>query len=196
MNLPNQLTVARLILTIVFVGVLSSSIPYAATIGTVLFIVAAFTDMLDGILARKLGLITDFGKLMDPLADKVLMCSTFILLVELDQLRAWVVAIILTREFLVTGLRLLASSKGQVLAADSLGKWKTILQMVTAIYLLVFLAAREGGLFGLLAPLYETRLLGPALMQPILVGLTLFFTVVSGLSYLVKNWTILRESND
>jgi CDP-diacylglycerol--glycerol-3-phosphate 3-phosphatidyltransferase len=196
MNLPNQLTVARLILTIVFVGVLSSSIPYAATIGAVLFIIAAFTDMLDGILARKLGLITDFGKLMDPLADKVLMCSTFILLVELDQLRAWVVAVILTREFLVTGLRLLASSKGQVLAADSLGKWKTILQMVTAIYLLVFLAAREGGLFGLLSPLYETRLLGPALMQPILVGLTLFFTVVSGLSYLLKNWTLLRESND
>jgi CDP-diacylglycerol--glycerol-3-phosphate 3-phosphatidyltransferase len=196
MNLPNQLTVARLFLTIVFVGVLSSSIPYAATIGAILFIIAALTDMLDGILARKLGLITDFGKLMDPLADKVLMCSTFVLLVELDQLRAWVVAVILTREFLVTGLRLLASSKGLVLAADSLGKWKTILQMVTAIYLLVLLASSEGAVFGIFNPLYQTRILGPALMQPILVGLTLFFTVVSGLSYLVKNWTLLRESND
>ncbi|MEM7146693.1 MAG: CDP-diacylglycerol--glycerol-3-phosphate 3-phosphatidyltransferase [Verrucomicrobiota bacterium] len=196
MNLPNQLTVARLILTIIFVGVLSSSMPHAATIGAILFIIAALTDMLDGILARKMGLITDFGKLMDPLADKVLMCSAFVLLVELDQLRAWVVAIILTREFLVTGLRLLATSKGLVLAADSLGKWKTIFQMVTAVYLLVFLAAQENGLFGFLKPAYETSILGPKLMSPVLVGLTLFFTVVSGIAYLLKNLEVLRASEN
>jgi CDP-diacylglycerol--glycerol-3-phosphate 3-phosphatidyltransferase len=198
MNLPNQLTVARLFLTIIFVAVLSSSIPFATTIGAILFIIAAITDLLDGILARKLGLITDFGKLMDPLADKVLMCSAFVLLVGRDQypLQAWVVAVILTREFLVTGLRLLATSKGLVLAADSLGKWKTILQIVTAIYLLVLPAAAEGGVFGIFYPLYQTRILGPAFMQPVLVGLTLFFTVVSGLSYLLKNKDVLRQDDE
>ena len=123
MNLPNKLTVGRLILTAIFVAVVSiQDLPHRYTIGVVLFVVAAFTDFLDGYLARKHGLITNFGKLMDPLADKVLMCSAFVILTRHGQLAAWVVIAIIAREFLVTGLRLVASSQGSVLAADSMGK--------------------------------------------------------------------------
>src|SRR6187402_2465491 len=111
MNLPNQLTVARLFITVLFVAALSVEFPGNKIAALVLFLAATLTDYLDGVIARKWNLITDFGKLMDPLADKVLTASVFICLIPFGALPAWVVIIIISREFLITGLRLLASSK-------------------------------------------------------------------------------------
>src|SRR6056297_435398 len=144
MNLPNQLTVARLFLSFLFVALLSiEEVEFMRTAALLVFVIAAITDFLDGYLARKHQLITNFGKLMDPLADKVLMCAGFVLLTRLELIPAWMVVAILSREFLVTGLRLLASAEGVVLAAEALGKYKTILQIVTIIYFLIYLASLD-----------------------------------------------------
>ncbi|MEX2580171.1 MAG: CDP-diacylglycerol--glycerol-3-phosphate 3-phosphatidyltransferase [Verrucomicrobiales bacterium] len=197
MNLPNQLTVARLVLTLVFVGLLSIEGAdfaggFAKTAALLVFAVAAATDFLDGYLARKHGMITTFGKLMDPLADKVLMCAGFVLLTRLELIPAWVVILILSREFLVTGLRLLASAEGVVLAAENVGKYKTIAQIVTILYFLVFLASQEPAL-GWLKPLFSASYLGPEHLGVLLVGLSLVLTLWSGLSYVWKNRQLLRD---
>ena len=186
MNLPNQLTVARLLLTLIFVVVLSIEIPYKYTTALALFVIASITDYLDGKIARERNLITNFGKLMDPLADKVLVAGAFVMLCAADYFPAWVLVLILTREFLVTGLRLVASSQGVVLSADALGKWKTITQMLTAIYLLVFLCAQEGAL-KFLAPLFQAPFLGPTQFGYLLISLTLLSTVISGWNYVWNN---------
>ncbi len=191
MNLPNQLTVARLVLTMLFVAVLSLETPYAHTAALALFVIASITDYLDGKIARERNLITNFGKLMDPLADKVLVSAAFVMLCAAGLFPAWILVVILAREFLVTGLRLVASSQGAVLAADALGKWKTITQMVTAIYLLLFLAAQEApGSF--LQPMFATAFFKPEQLGLILAGLTLLTTVVSGWNYLWKNRTLIQ----
>lgn len=193
MNLPNQLTVARLILTFVFVALLSiDGLPYGGTAALIVFSIAAFTDFLDGYLARKHSLITNFGKLMDPLADKILMCAGFVLLACLNFIPAWIVIVILAREFLVTGLRLLATAEGVVLAADSLGKYKTIFQIVTVIYFLLIIAAREP-LFLWLNPVFDLPLLGPARLGLLLVWISLALTLISGLSYVWKNRKLLND---
>lgn len=193
MNVPNQLTVLRLALSFVFAAVLSvQGFVHAGTVALIVFAGAAFTDFLDGYLARKHGLITNFGKLMDPLADKVLMCAGFVLLCERGHIPAWIVVVILTREFLVTGLRLLASAEGKVLAAEALGKYKTTIQIVTVLYFLLFLASREPGL-AWTAPLFDIRVLGPGVLGWILIGLSLVLTLLSGLSYVWKNRAILRD---
>lgn len=196
MNLPNKLTVARLVLTGVFVAALSVDMPYARTAALLLFSIAAITDFLDGYLARKHNLITDFGKLMDPLADKVLMASGFVMLCSQEPTRAlfpaWVVIAILTREFMVTGLRLVAAAEGKVLAAEKLGKHKTIWQIITVIYFLLYLAAEDPGLQWL-ARLFEIYLLSPATMGLVLIAITLILTVWSGFGYLWKNRSLLRD---
>lgn len=193
MNLPNQLTLARLVLTAIFVAVVSiHSLPERYSIGLILFIIAAFTDFLDGYIARKHNLVTNFGKLMDPLADKVLMCSAFVLLTRHGQLPAWIVIAMLAREFLVTGLRLLATSQGAVLAADSLGKLKTVLQIVTIIYLLMFLASEEA-MFGWSAFIFDWKWTSPPIAGVTIVGITAFVTVYSGVSYMVKNKALLSD---
>lgn len=187
MNLPNKLTVARLFLTLIFVAVLSLAIPSKFTIALVLFIIAAITDYLDGKIARERNLITNFGKLMDPLADKVLVAAAFVMLCATGHFPAWVLVVILTREFLVTGLRLVASSQGAILAADALGKWKTITQMITAIYLLLQLAVLEPGL-QFLTPLFN----GSHIVAPILIALTLLSTVISGWNYVWNNRKLIE----
>ena len=186
MNLPNKLTVARFIVTLIFVAVLSMAIPYKFTIGLVLFVIAAVTDYFDGQIARKYNLITNFGKLMDPLVDKILIAAAFVMLSENDVFPAWIVVVILAREFLVTGLRLLATAQGAVMAADALGKWKTTFQMAAAIYLLLVLASRESPL-AFLRGLFEAPFMGPHQLGLGLVALALIFTVVSGWNYLWKN---------
>src|SRR5687767_1834633 len=141
MNLPNKLTVSRFGLTAAFlVAFFSEGIPYHETIALVLFCLGGITDWMDGTIARSRKLITNFGILMDPLADKVLVCSAFIAFVERGLVEAWMVIIIVTRELAITGLRLLAASKNQVLAAEGLGKHKTISQIVTIISILVLIA--------------------------------------------------------
>ena len=143
MNLPNRLTVSRLVLTIVFVVAVSTDFPYHYTLALVLFVLAAVTDYVDGEIARRYSLITDFGKLMDPLVDKIMTAAAFVCLVPLRAIPAWVAIVVITREFLITGLRLLAVSKGRVLAADPIGKHKTSWQIATVIFFLVLLSFRE-----------------------------------------------------
>lgn len=193
MNLPNQLTVSRLVLTLVFVALLSGiSGTWVKTAALAVFSLAAITDFLDGYLARRLGLITNFGKLMDPLADKVLMTAGFVLLSGLDLIPAWVVVLILAREFLVTGLRLVASAEGVVLAADSSGKYKTTLQIVTVIYFLLYLASAEP-LLNFLRPLFGAFYLGPDHLGVALIGISLVLTLWSGAHYMWRNRQLLRD---
>lgn len=143
MNLPNRLTVGRFFLTILFVVVVSIRFPYHFAAALALFGLAAFTDYIDGELARRWAMITDFGKLMDPLVDKIMTAAAFVCLVPLKAIPAWAAIIVISREFLITGLRLLAISKGQVLAADRIGKHKTSWQIITVVFFLVLLAYRE-----------------------------------------------------
>lgn len=145
MNLPNQLTVSRFVLTVFFLWAVFSRSPVNDTLALVLFCVASLTDFFDGMIARRRGITTNFGALMDPLADKILVCSAFIALVERGNMNpaapvtveAWMVVIIVARELAITGLRLLAASKNVVLAAERYGKHKTISQIVAIIALLV-----------------------------------------------------------
>ncbi len=177
MNWPNRLTIARLLATIVFVAAMSIELNGSHTVAFVIFLAASLTDFLDGYLARKYNLITDFGKLMDPLADKVLIAAGFICLIPHNLIPAWVVVAILAREFLVTGLRTLAASKGVVLAAENLGKWKTVLQVLTISVLL-----------GILAFLPQPPAPSPLTVLGIfLIYLTLALTVLSGLNYAIRN---------
>ena len=148
MNLPNKLTVSRLILTAFFLMALLFDFPYHYTVALVLFVAASLTDLFDGIIARRRNLLTDFGKLMDPLADKVLICSAFIAFIELDWMPAWMVILIVARELAITGLRLLAASKNLVLAAERQGKNKTISQITAIIALLVTHSHADWGIVG------------------------------------------------
>ena len=154
MNLPNKLTVSRFILTVVFMGAVFWRSPLNDTLALFLFSAASFTDYLDGKIARSRNLITNFGALMDPLADKILTCAAFIALVERGpmvlgdtgvKVHAWMVIVIVSRELAITGLRLLAASKQLVMAAERYGKHKTISQMVAIIALLMLDAYTEWG---------------------------------------------------
>jgi len=189
MNLPNKLTLLRLVLTVFFVACLSVNFPghLAAALG--LFLVATLTDYLDGEIARRFNLITDFGKLMDPLADKVLTASAFICLIPYGALPAWTVITIISREFLITGLRLLASSKSIVLPAEKLGKHKTAWQMITILYflgLLAWEAPAAGSHLQLSPPLFWTGIT--------LVTITVILTIFSGLAYFWKNRGLLASA--
>ncbi len=192
MNLPNQLTVSRLVLTVIFAGVTAFSWKYAFTLGLILFSVASITDWLDGKIARERNLVTPFGQLMDPLADKVLMAAAFVTLLERGLMPGWLVTAILAREFLVTGLRLVAGARGAVLAADKLGKQKTIWQIVTACYLLVYLATREEPL-AFARPLFDHAGFGFAWIHPLLLGLTLVTTLYSGIVYFWRNRQLVLQ---
>ena len=191
MNLPNKLTLGRLVLTAFFVAFLSTDTHWGDVIALALFIIASVTDWLDGYLARKLNQMTNFGKLMDPLADKVLVASALICLITTKEyhvgIPAWAVIIIITREFLITGLRQLAAGQGVILPADHLGKHKTAWQLITILFFLILLAA--GDCFG-----DETRwllFLGQR-VGPWLIGITVVLTIYSGLAYLWKNRSLLK----
>jgi CDP-diacylglycerol--glycerol-3-phosphate 3-phosphatidyltransferase len=189
MNLPNQLTILRLILTLPFVAALSLQFPGAKLLALGLFIVSSVTDYADGSIARKFNLITDFGKLMDPLVDKIMTMSAFICLVALGSMPAWAVIVIVSREFLITGLRLIAAVRGKVLSAERLGKLKTLWQIVTILYFLILVAITDQ--FGpLLNPPTVTSL---NLVGLLLVFLTVGLTLWSGISYFAKNWDLVSE---
>ena len=143
MNWANRLTVARFFLTLLFVVSLSVPWHFAASTALVLFIVAGVTDYFDGEIARRFGLVSDFGRLMDPLVDKIMIAAAFICLVEWKAMPGWVAVAIISREFLITGLRLLAASKGMVLPSERLGKHKTAWQIVTIVFFLALLAVPE-----------------------------------------------------
>src|SRR3954466_9228740 len=148
MNLPNKLTLSRFGLTVLFLIVIFSRMPYHESIALTFFVAAGISDFLHGEIARRRKLITNFGILMDPLADKILVCSAFIAFVERGQVEAWMVVIIVGRELAITGLRLLAASQNRVLAAESFGKHKTISQITTVIATLVLISYPQWGAFG------------------------------------------------
>src|SRR5258707_12117410 len=145
MNLPNKLTISRFILTVAFLVVMFSGIRFHETIALALFVAGGITDFLDGQIARRNKLITNFGILMDPLADKIMVCSAFIAFVGLNWIPAWMVVLIVARELAITGLRLLAASKNIVLAAEGYGKHKTISQIVAIIAILVVYSYSQWG---------------------------------------------------
>lgn len=182
MNLPNQLTVSRFFLTAGFLLALFMEFPGSETIALVLFVVASVTDYLDGYLARRDKLVTNFGALMDPLADKILTCSAFIAFVGLEQMEAWMAIVIVSRELAITGLRLLAASKQVVLAAERWGKDKTISQIVAIISVLVLISYPEWGTWG------ETVFGGwvPFFTRFALV-VAVVLTALSGVFYLWRN---------
>lgn len=139
MNLPNKLTVVRMVLVPFFVAslLLSGSNESLKWVALVLFVVASLTDFLDGYIARKYNLITNFGKFMDPLADKILTISGMICLIELGRIPSWIVVIIVAREFIISGFRLIAAENGVVIAANYWGKFKTTFQMIMIILMIV-----------------------------------------------------------
>lgn len=180
MNWANRLTISRLVLTVLFVATLNWDWPYARTVALIIFLVAGITDFVDGEIARRYGEVTNFGKLMDPLVDKIMMAAAFISLVPLKAIPAWAATTVVARDFLITGLRLMASARGQVLPAERLGKHKTSWQIITVVFFLVLLSARElnygetGGGWWLRA--WDRG-------GPVLVWITVALTVYSGLRY-------------
>lgn len=195
MNLPNRLTVARFILTAAFLVVLFSEIRFHTTITLVLFIAGGITDFLDGQIARRRKLVTNFGILMDPLADKIMVCSAFIAFVGLHWIPAWMVVVIVARELAITGLRLLAASKNIVLAAEGYGKHKTISQIVAIISILVLASYKEWGPVGEI--IFGFKLFGS---QPwsfwfteASKWVTVLLTIVSGWIYLWRNRGLYLE---
>lgn len=179
MNLPNKLTILRILMIPFFVLALLWDGGVNQTyriLAAFIFIAASFTDLLDGKIARKYNLVTNFGKFMDPLADKLLVCSALICLIELGQLPAWMVIIIISREFIISGFRLVASDNGVVIAASYWGKFKTVFQMVSAILLIVNLPELS-------------------LITTLSVWIALILTIVSLLDYIMKNHKVLTEGS-
>ena len=180
MNWANRLTVSRLVMTILFVIALNWSWIYGCTTALVIFLLAGITDYFDGEIARRYGSVTNFGKLMDPLVDKIMMAAAFISLVPMKAIPAWAATTVVGREFLITGLRLMASARGQVLPAEGLGKHKTAWQIITVIFFLGLLAAAELH-YGDMTSGWWHR----AWYQggPVLVYVTVALTLYSGIRY-------------
>lgn len=177
MNLPNKLTILRVIMIPFFVVTLLMEGGANQTfrcVSAVIFIVASLTDMLDGKIARKYNLVTNFGKFMDPLADKLLVCAALICLVELKQFPAWMAIVIVSREFIISGFRLVAAEQGIVIAASYWGKFKTTFQMI-AIILMIF------------------NFQAMTLLTQIFVWIALILTIISLVDYLAKNHKVLTE---
>ena len=179
MNLPNKITIARIVMIPFFILSLLVDFPYHEPIAVLIFIVASASDAVDGHLARSRNLITDFGKFMDPLADKLLVSSALICLVELQMIPSWVVIVIIAREFAITGLRTLAASDGIVIAASKWGKAKTISQMIAIIALLLvnWPALAFSGLL---------------MFGNIMVYVALVLTLISGIDYFRLNKGVFR----
>ena len=177
MNLPNKLTILRIVMIPFFVLFMLFPVtgPSDKWIALALFIAASLTDLLDGHIARNYNLITNFGKFMDPLADKLLVCSALICLVELGRIPSWIVIVIIAREFIISGFRLIASDNGVVIAASYWGKFKTTFQMVMICLMIANMDALS-------------------LLTNIIMWIALVLTVVSLLDYLIKNRDIMKET--
>ena len=176
MNLPNKLTMFRVILIPFFIVFLLIPItPYDKWIALAIFVIASLTDLLDRKIARKYNLVTNFGKFMDPLADKLLVCSALICLIELDKIPSWMVIIIIAREFIISGFRLVASDNGVVIAASYFGKFKTTFQMLAVCLMIADLPALH-------------------VVTQVVLWIAVILTVVSLIDYLVKNKSVMKEN--
>ena len=178
MNLPNKLTILRIILVPVFVVVMLTNCfgDNSRWVALAIFIIASLTDLLDGKIARKYNLVTNFGKFMDPLADKMLVCSALICLVELGRIPSWMVIIIVARDFVISGFRLVAAESGKVIAANYWGKFKTASQMVM---ICLLIADIQYGFFPLLSEIFK--------------WIALVLTVISLIIYLADNKDVMKE---
>ena len=192
MNLPNKLTVMRMILVPFVVAALLYPLPHHYLVALLLFAAASYTDHLDGKIARRDNLVTDFGKFMDPLADKVMVLSAMVCLVSLGFADVWIVVLMLAREFMVTSIRLVAVDKGRVSAANIWGKVKTVTQIIAILGVLLLQYLLELESLELL-PLPAGCAVIFGMTGDILLAVAAFFTVVSGLVYLRQNWDVIRE---
>jgi CDP-diacylglycerol--glycerol-3-phosphate 3-phosphatidyltransferase len=186
MNLPNKLTISRIPLAFIFMLFLFLNGLTAKVLALVTFLIASFTDFLDGYIAKRNNISTDFGRLMDPIADKVLILAAFLAFVEMELVPAWMVVIIVFREVAVTGLRILALTKGKVITSDDRGKNKMVSQVFVIFVTLVFLIFREAGLK--VGGFWNANI--ESISKDtifILMLITTALTLVSGVSYLVKN---------
>ena len=183
MNLANKLTVLRIILVPIFMIFLTVNLPYGKEIATLIFILAALTDKLDGYIARSRNQITNFGKFMDPLADKLLVTAALIALVDFHVIPNWIATVIVAREFAVSGLRMIAASEGIVLAASWWGKLKTTIQIIAIIIALISLIALNYNITNL--NLYLTY---STFFSMILAAI---ITIISGIDYFIKNYKVL-----
>ncbi|MBQ9333268.1 MAG: CDP-diacylglycerol--glycerol-3-phosphate 3-phosphatidyltransferase [Lachnospiraceae bacterium] len=175
MNLPNKLTMLRVIMIPFFVVFMLVDItPYDKWIALAIFVAASLTDLADGKIARKYNLITNFGKFMDPLADKLLVCSAMIALIELGRIPAWIVIVIIAREFIISGFRLVASDNGVVIAASYWGKFKTVSQMAMVILMIADIPQIQ-------------------IVTTVVMYIALVLTIVSLVDYLVKNWGVMGK---
>lgn len=199
MNLPNKLTLSRLILTAVFV--VCFYLPWANTLSLALIVfgIASATDYFDGQIARARGIVTNFGKLFDPLADKVLISAAFVLLSsdasipEAARMPAWITIVILSREFFVTGIRLVAAGQGAVLAAEKLGKHKMLWQILTVIYFMMRQASTEP-IWSFMHPVFTANPANERIVAAALVYFTTLLTLVSGFSYFWKNRRLFDDA--
>lgn len=178
MNLPNKLTVFRVILIIPFVFFMLTDFAgnYSDWISLFIFILASLTDMLDGKLARKYNLVTNFGKFMDPLADKLLVCAALICLVEMKRIPAWIVIVIISREFIISGFRLIASDNDVVIAASYWGKFKTTFQMIMVCLMIINISQI-------------------ALVTQIVMWIAVALTIISLVDYVIKNKNVLLDGD-
>ncbi len=178
MNLPNKLTLFRVVLIPFFVAILLLS-PFGASskwAALGIFIIASLTDLADGKIARKYNLVTNFGKFMDPLADKLLVCSAMICLVDLKKLPSWIVIVIVAREFIISGFRLVASDRGIVIAASYWGKFKTTFQMVMVILLIADFPGKA-----------------MQILSQAVIWIALLLTIISLVDYVIKNKDVLKD---
>ena len=176
MNLPNKLTIFRVILIIPFVIIMLSDFLGDASkwVALAIFIIASLTDLLDGKIARKYNLITNFGKFMDPLADKLLVSAAMICLVEIGKIPSWIVIVIISREFIISGFRLIASDNGVVIAASYWGKFKTVFQMVMVVLMIADISQIQ-------------------LLTTVIMWVALVLTVISLIDYLIKNKDVMKD---
>jgi len=194
-NLPNAITLSRLFLTAGFIIFVAWKSTWGHTVALILFVIAAASDFLDGYLARKLNLVTPLGKLLDPLADKILVCSAFVFLTAKGLCPVWITALIICREFLVTGLRQIAIEAGQVLAADRLGKWKTTFQLTYLISGLIWLTLETMDRVPSFLSIFHnlTKPWGEgAWLMPISLVLAVALTVISGWNYVWSSRYLLK----
>jgi len=186
MNLPNKITVARIILSFIFMVFLFSKGLAAKTMALVTFMAAAFSDYLDGFIAKKYNIVSDFGKIMDPVADKILTLAAFLAFVEMKLVPAWMVVIIILRELIITGIRLMALRDNDVLPAGMGGKQKTISQMLSIFIILIFIIIKEAGVRALdfWDPTFEYWY--KQLIFAMMI-ITVILTIISGVSYILGN---------
>ncbi len=197
MNLPNKLTILRMIMVPIFLVFLifSSDILWFKWIALLLFILASLTDWLDGSIARKYNLVTNIGKFMDPLADKLLVCTALIQLTDMKMIPAWMTIVIIAREFIISGFRLVAAEKGIVIAAGKSGKWKTAVTMVMICFMIIVVNNH-----GFTSPLFNTAAASVSMLYLliytigyILLIISLALTVISMVEYLVKNKDVMKD---